>query len=502
MDLYRPQYGILENVVNMASTRTGYEDQNVLSHVVACLVSMGYQVNQYIMDAWNYGSAQQRSRVFLCIAAPGLDPIVQPEHTHSRPYEDTGGRSLGTLPNGQRFGEREHYATPFTFMSARTVTSDLPDIGNGNVQSCIPFPDHRLARTPACTERALIERIPINPPGCGYKEALAFDLVPPLLQKHKKEVGRSYRRIKANGLVATITTTISLQDARNGAMIHWSQHRSISILEARRVQGYPDEEVIIGNPAQQYEIVGNGVDRKVAFALGLALRHSLENHPSNSIDATSTGYVEQFSKDESFLDDASNSVEQGQELRLNDRSIVGQCPSVEIPARTRTIEAQTKSTKHDTARAAPGSSGADESPDVSTPIPDPSQPTRQLILAQSNFSRSSSAVTRRIEGFLLSTDPLLESQKRRRNDCHSEITETSPEVFTRQASSEVSAITKTSAETSTEVASETSGEGSNFSKRAKLSTGMRHTRHSGLIVEYVPVNWNKRPESEQHGRRR
>jgi len=78
VDLYRPEYAILENVVSMASTRTGFEDQNVLSQVVASLVSMGYQVNQFIIDAWNYGSAQQRSRVFLTIAAPGLEPMVQP----------------------------------------------------------------------------------------------------------------------------------------------------------------------------------------------------------------------------------------------------------------------------------------------------------------------------------------------------------------------------------------------------------------------------------------
>ncbi len=181
VDLYRPLYGVLENVVNMASTRKGLEDQNVLSQLVAYLVSIGYQVNQYIMDAWNYGSAQHRCRVFLTIAAPGLNLISQPRHTHSRPYEETAGRSLGTLPNGERFGDREHYLTLFPYVSAGEITADLPKIGNGQVQTCIPFLDHHLSQPYNFKERALLKCILKYPSGSGYKEAQILDLIPPLL---------------------------------------------------------------------------------------------------------------------------------------------------------------------------------------------------------------------------------------------------------------------------------------------------------------------------------
>jgi len=76
LDLYRPEYAVLENVVSVANERI--PGQNVLSQVVACLISTGYQVNQYIMDTWSYGSSQHRSRLFMTVAAPGLDPIAQP----------------------------------------------------------------------------------------------------------------------------------------------------------------------------------------------------------------------------------------------------------------------------------------------------------------------------------------------------------------------------------------------------------------------------------------
>ncbi|KAJ4992512.1 cytosine-specific methyltransferase [Stagonosporopsis vannaccii] len=277
VDVYRPLYGILENVVNMASTRKGFEKQNILSQLVACLVAMGYQVNQYIMDSWTYGSCQRRSRIILTIAAPGLEPMVQRPHTHSRSYKDTAARSLGILPNGERFGDREHYATPFPHVSAQEATADLPDIGNGNVQGCIPYPDHRLSRPTSSKNRALLECIPRYPPGYGYTEAMQLGLVPPLLRMTKKETERAFRRIKADGLIPTITTDINMQDARNGASVHWSQHRPLSIQEAKRTQGYLDCEPIIGPLNERWKIIGNGVDRKVSFSLGLALRDALAN---------------------------------------------------------------------------------------------------------------------------------------------------------------------------------------------------------------------------------
>ncbi|KAL5118427.1 hypothetical protein ACEQ8H_003603 [Pleosporales sp. CAS-2024a] len=282
VDVYRPEYAVFENVVSMAHSRKGLEDQNVLSQLVACFVSMGYQVNQYIMDAWNYGSCQQRSRVIFTIAAPGLCMIQQPKHTHSLPRDETAARSLGVLPNGQRFGNREYYATPFPHVSAEAATLDLPDIGNGNIQTCVSHPNHRVSMQPSRADRALVACIPHDPPGCGYKEAFQWDLIPASLQKPGKESGNAYRRIRKSGLVPTITTGLSIQDSRNGATLHWEQNRPITILEVRRTQGYPDHEPIIGNLAAQYRILGNGVDRHVAFPLGLSIRKAMTDNVNRS----------------------------------------------------------------------------------------------------------------------------------------------------------------------------------------------------------------------------
>ena len=241
------------------------------------------------MDSWTYGSCQQRSRIILTIAAPGLEPLLQQPHTHSRPSHETAARSLGRLPNGERFGDREHYATPFPYMSAQEATADLPNIGNGNVQSCVAFPDHRLSRPTSSKTRALLEHIPRYPPGRGYAEAMQLDLVPPLLQMTKKSIGKAYRRIQADGLIPTITTVVNMQDAYNGASVHWDQHRPLSIQEAKRTQGYSDHEPVIGMLYEQWKTLGNGVDRKVSFSEGLALRDALAKskcvlRPSKSVE--------------------------------------------------------------------------------------------------------------------------------------------------------------------------------------------------------------------------
>ena len=48
-------------------------------------------------------------------------------------------------------------------------------------------------------------------------------------------------------------------------------------METRRAQGFLDHEVIVGTPAQQLKIVGNSVNRKVAFAMGIVIKESWDS---------------------------------------------------------------------------------------------------------------------------------------------------------------------------------------------------------------------------------
>ncbi|KAF2734695.1 S-adenosyl-L-methionine-dependent methyltransferase [Polyplosphaeria fusca] len=285
IDIFRPSYAILENVVNIARVGKGQKGTKVLNTIISCLVAMGYQVQQFVLDAWNHGSIQRRSRIFLCITSPGLTPLQPPPHTHGHP-EGISANSLGILSNGQKFAQRENYPTPFCHRTACEALDDLPNIGNGALQACVAWPDHRVVARPNQADRALIECIPYVPWGLGL--AHANGIIPEALIRnhHTTESNgllRKFKRITPRGLISTITTSITPRDSRTGDCLHWNQPRPITIMEARETQGIPRDEVIVGNTTSQIRIIGNGVDRNVAFVLGQALMVALSRNVQQGV---------------------------------------------------------------------------------------------------------------------------------------------------------------------------------------------------------------------------
>ena len=277
VDVYRPEYGFLENVVNMGATRKGFEEELVLSQLVGCLVSMGYQVQQFIMSSWNYGSPQHRNRLIISIAAPGRTLISQPRPTHGD-FEGFKSKSVGKLLNGERFGVQDAKLTPYPHVTAGEAIGHLPDIGCGIKHPCIGWPDHVLRLRPNIKERRCIAHVPKYPPGVGLGYAAEHNLIPKYLYEGKSEIaGKSYKRIKKNGLIGTVVTGPSPHDSRSGPFVHYEQNRCITLEEARIAQGIPEEDILIGTVNDQYKMVGNAVDRRVAKALGMELRRAVDH---------------------------------------------------------------------------------------------------------------------------------------------------------------------------------------------------------------------------------
>ncbi len=278
VDFYRPKYALLENVTAMAKCNAKDSDQNVFAQVLSALVGMGYQVRSFILDAWNFGSPQSRTRLFISIAAPGLEPLPNPPQSHSHP-DTIGARSLGKSANGLTLADRYWGLTPFRYLTIGEATKDLPLNFDGRVD-CIAFPDHRTTRPLSTINRVRISCIPRYPPGMNFVRASLLGIMPPPqmsafnwnADKRAHVDGRAWKRVIKDGLISTVTTACQPDDGLCGAWLHWEASRCITVMEARRAQGFPDEEVIVGIPRHQWKIVGNSVARPVAFALGLALR--------------------------------------------------------------------------------------------------------------------------------------------------------------------------------------------------------------------------------------
>lgn len=268
---------VLENVRDIGASPTGRTDQNVFSQVLCCLVALGYQAQQCLIDPSSVGGCESRLRIFIIATAPGYHPPDRPPQIHSFPYGSV--LKMERASNGEPFAKLTRDVTPLPFVTLRQAIDDLPFVGDSQPYTCISRPDHRPSRRENDLTRDLISMIPRWPPKSGINDAYHRGT----LGKRQREWytkgrrqlklhdSRAWTRVDPKSLAPCITTAIQPNDAFTGCCIHWEQDRLLTVMEARRIQGIPDDEVIIGSPAAQWKIIGNGVNRKVAFALGLAI---------------------------------------------------------------------------------------------------------------------------------------------------------------------------------------------------------------------------------------
>lgn len=282
VDFFVPSYCMLENVVSMTKDMGPAKGENVFAQILAALVGLGYQVQQFLMDADAVGSAENRARVIIIASAPGLEPLSRPPTTHA--YSKFISKTLGKTSNGLSFGGRQDLVVPFQSVSASAATADLPDIGDSQPQMCPAFPDHRTPSDESAKNRNRIASIPKHPRGMGLAQAARKGLLrgEPLdffntIQHRCTTRAKTYCRVEPDGQFPIITTACRPRCYQTGRVLHWDQDRLTTVMEIRRAQGYPDHEVILGTPGEQVRIIGNGVNRYVGLTLGLALRESWIN---------------------------------------------------------------------------------------------------------------------------------------------------------------------------------------------------------------------------------
>lgn len=282
VDFYRPKFALLENVHGLAQDRKRKDglSYNVFSQLLCSLVAMGYQCQQFTLDAWSFGSCQTRTRLFVSTAAPGQRLPPRPGRSHEHP-STVRSKALFEAPNGKKFGGRDlHGPCTYPYVSSLERLGDLPNLGDNHPGICIPYPDHRHSRIEAANTRLLMTHIPKVRTCSSMRRAIDQGRVPPSLDfynrsfQRTRDYARSWSRNFEDDLCRTITTTITPQCAFTGQWMHWDQHRLLTVMEVRRVQSFPDDEVLLGSAARAFRIVGNSVDRAVALAWGLAIREA------------------------------------------------------------------------------------------------------------------------------------------------------------------------------------------------------------------------------------
>jgi DNA (cytosine-5)-methyltransferase 1 len=261
-----PLFFVMENVPSVA-------DRAELAAALGTLRGR-YRVWQGVLNAAAYGLPQSRQRVLVIGYRhdAGVTPMCPPPthagdrkiwdyrtETFVEPSPDTLDALLGAAPRlgaprAAQYTMRDYYPEKVGSL-ARFVT-----VGEaiGDLEQDVRGPRSGYARAlgagkhvvanhdPWDHGKDLVERLRQVKEGCR----------PPIEATNgRRYYSQAYTRLHRRGLARTITT--NFHNPGSGRFLHYQMHRTLTVREAARLQGFGDDFVFIGHPGRQERLVGN-----------------------------------------------------------------------------------------------------------------------------------------------------------------------------------------------------------------------------------------------------
>lgn len=227
----QPRAFLLENVQAIRSIRGNHLIQAVEDHAS----ELGYRTYAKILNAADYGMAQNRKRALLIGIREGGVFDWPNKETQTHTVRD----AIGNLPSP-------------------------PEDGTSHPLYSNHYRESRLSALN-------IERIKSVPEGGGRLD------LPPHLQlachQGNHRYLETYGRLSWNSPSGTITARFD--SFTRGRFGHPEEHRSITLREGARLQGFPDSFKFRGNREQGARMIGNAVPPPLAMKLGDSIRRAL-----------------------------------------------------------------------------------------------------------------------------------------------------------------------------------------------------------------------------------
>ncbi|HEX3432464.1 MAG TPA: DNA (cytosine-5-)-methyltransferase [Solirubrobacteraceae bacterium] len=246
----KPSAVLLENVPDLAA----WDEGAVLVGFCESLRELGYRPQATILNAYEHGVPQHRSRLFIVALRPGSHFDWPAAHGRA----PTVRQAIGDLPvvGGAQREERIAYGGPRTKLQ-RLLRSGVP------TQDRRAIHDH-ITRD---VRRDDAEAFALLPEGGTY------DQLPRRLQRYRADIfSDKYKRLEWNGLSRSITAHL----AKDGYWyIHPDQDRTLSVREAARIQTFPDWFRFAGQPSLRYRQIGNAVPVLLAEEIAACLHGAL-----------------------------------------------------------------------------------------------------------------------------------------------------------------------------------------------------------------------------------
>ncbi|MFE0633172.1 DNA (cytosine-5-)-methyltransferase [Streptomyces sp. NPDC058864] len=249
--LAKPPAVVMENVPDMALDREMF----ILRTMVHELESLGYAVEERVVDTWRYGVPQFRQRLILVALRDGC-LFNWPEET---PDKVTVWNAIGDLPpveggwrpEGGAEGWKD-YTQPLTRFQKK-MRQQVPTTDASKIF------DH-ITRPVREDDAVAFENMTA---GTRYSD------LPEGMKRYRDDIFQDkYKRLDENGLSRTITAHI----AKDGYWyIHPRQNRTLTVREAARLQTFPDRFRFAGPPSAAFRQIGNAVPPFLGEHLGGAI---------------------------------------------------------------------------------------------------------------------------------------------------------------------------------------------------------------------------------------
>ena len=260
----KPRVVLMENVPDMALG----DDMRILRTMIDELEAVDYAVFARLLDAPDYGVPQLRQRLILIAMRDGINfswPEPVPEHV-------TVNQAIGDMPEVQGGWRPPNGADGFIDYQPGTSTRH-------------DFVKKMRADVAKKDKRKLYDHItrPVREDDLEiFKQmdsSTKYNEIDPKLRRYRDDIFvDKYKRLDGDKPSRAITAHI----AKDGYWyIHPSQHRTLTVREAARLQTFPDRVRFAGGPSAAFRQIGNAVPPLLAEQLGNAILGSLEKKERN-----------------------------------------------------------------------------------------------------------------------------------------------------------------------------------------------------------------------------
>nr|WP_300146720.1 DNA cytosine methyltransferase [Propionicimonas sp.] len=228
----QPRAVLMENVPDMAIG----DDLIVIREIAGLLEGAGYTVDYRLLDAWRHGVPQHRKRFILQARNDGAVP-VWPALNDKRPVVRDAIEDLPPLNGTTGAREMPYSGEPTHTLAKELRGSEAPDV----------IYDH-MTRPVRDDDREAFELM--------TSSTLYSDLPEHLKRYRADTFNDKYKRLDWDDLSRTITAHI----AKDGYWyIHPSEHRTLTVREAARIQTFPDSFRFSGTRSDAFRQIGNAV---------------------------------------------------------------------------------------------------------------------------------------------------------------------------------------------------------------------------------------------------